>query len=237
MTPPQVPMASQAPSSRNAVVPKKPPPKLKNETSWSAVPCEPPDSMSCRCELLTDEFSCTKLNTLRRLSGISVTIFVETSAPRLALSVCSRGAAAVTSICSTEPMDKVMVWLADWPTSNVIPVCRVVLKPAASTDKVYVPAGSSAKEKLPSESLLNVRVIPFSGLVRVTLALAMRAPEESETEPENEAVEASVWPWATGAPAQSAKQTTRHRSVEKRQNLGIDRDPFPKYVIGNCTEV
>ena len=34
--------------------------------------------------------------------------------------------------------------------------------------------------------------MPFSGELTVTLALATRAPEESDTEPENEALEASV---------------------------------------------
>jgi hypothetical protein len=70
---------------------------------------------------------------------------------------------------------------------------------------------------------LNVRVIPFSGLVITTVALLIRAPEESETEPENTADEASVWPYATGAAMLIAKAATvRKRYREKLRNVGID---------------
>ena len=57
-------------------------------------------------EIVDRRVQLTKLNTLRRFSGNSVTCLVEISAPMLALSVCSRGAAAVTSICSVDPMVK-----------------------------------------------------------------------------------------------------------------------------------
>jgi hypothetical protein len=67
-----------------------------------------------------------------------------------------------------------------------------VLKPDAETVRVYVAAGKSGNEKFPSPSVLKVRVIPFSGLLIVTVAPATRAPEESETEPEKTAVEAAV---------------------------------------------
>ena len=88
MTPPQPSLVSHAPSRRNAFVPKYPPPKLRKETSWSAEPCCPPDEMVCLCErLLTDEFSSTKLNTLRKFKGSSCTCLLDTSALRLALSV------------------------------------------------------------------------------------------------------------------------------------------------------
>src|SRR5450755_741114 len=118
MTPPQPELVSQLPSSRNMVVPKKPPPKLKNETSWSAVPCSPPALRVCPCErLLTEEFNSTKLNTLRRFSGNSVTCWEEISSPTLALSVCSKTTVAVTSTCSDVPTFKLTFWLADWPTS------------------------------------------------------------------------------------------------------------------------
>src|SRR5215468_9676546 len=105
MTPPHPSLASHAPSKRNAVVQKSPPPKLKNDTSWSAEPCCPPDEMVCLCDkLLTDEFNSTKLNTLRRFRGSSVTCLLEICAPTFASSVWSNGAAAVTSICSVEPI-------------------------------------------------------------------------------------------------------------------------------------
>src|SRR6478672_3829696 len=141
--------------------------------------------MVCLCErLLTDEFNSTKLNTLRRFRGNSVTCLVEISAAIFALSVCNRGAAAVTSTCSDAPMVKLMFWLADCPTSNAIPSCLKVLKPDADAVRLYVPAGRRAKEKLPSGSVLKARVTPFSILLNTTLAFARRAPEESETEPE-----------------------------------------------------
>src|SRR5205814_6084748 len=81
----------------------------------------------------------------------------------------------------------------------------------------------SAKEKLPSGSVVNALVIPFSGLFNVTLALGTRAPVESETEPENEAVEASVWPRATGRATVIARlASARNRRKENLRNLGID---------------
>jgi hypothetical protein len=60
-------------------------------------------------------------------------------------------------------------------------------------------------------------------LFKVTLALGSRAPVESETEPENEAVEASVWPCATGrATVNKRLATARDRSTENLRNVGID---------------
>src|SRR5208283_436575 len=124
MAPPHPSLTSQEPSRSIADVPKYPPPQLKNETSWSAEPCCPPEEMVCRCDkLFTDEFNSTKLNTLRRFSGNSVTCLLEISALRLASSVWSNGATANTSICSVEPMVNATVWLADCPTSSVIPSC------------------------------------------------------------------------------------------------------------------
>ena len=59
-------------------------------------------------------------------------------------------------------------------------------------------------------------MIPFSGLFNVTLALGTRAPVESETEPENEAVEASVWPCATGTVMPTKMKTiAKNRTEEK----------------------
>ena len=76
---------------------------------------------------------------------------------------------------------------------------------------------------MPSLSVLNVRVTPFYRLLKVTFAFAMRAPEESETVPENEADEASVWPCARGAVRLIAKATTvTKRYRERLRNLGID---------------
>jgi hypothetical protein len=124
-------------------------------------------------------------------------------------------------------MVKVTLWLTDWPTSSVIPCCLEVLNPAASTVSVYVDAGSRANEKFPSASVLKMRVIPFSGLLRVTLAFGTRAPDESEIEPENEAVEARVWPCATGTSALiNEAATVRKKNRERLRNLGIDWDPL-----------
>jgi len=61
-------------------------------------------------------------------------------------------------------------------------------------------------------------------LFSVTSALATRAPEESETEPENDAVEASVWLWATGRAMLRARlATASNRRMGKFRNLGINR--------------
>jgi len=66
-------------------------------------------------------------------------------------------------------------------------------------------------------------VIPFSGLFNVTLALGTRAPVESETEPEKEAVEASVWPCTSGrATVIERLATARNRRKENLRHLGID---------------
>src|SRR6266487_2042317 len=115
-----------------------------------------------------------------------------------------------------------MVCVADWRPSSLMS-CLKVLKPEAPYVTVSLQDGSSAKEKLPSASVLNVRVIPFSGLLIVTVAPATRAPEESETKPENIAVEAAVWACATGTAmliATAAMATDRCR--ERLRNLGID---------------
>src|SRR5689334_15296932 len=86
---------------------------------------------------------------------------------------------------------------------------------------------------------MKVRVIPFSTLLMVTVAFATRAPVESDTEPENAAVEAAVCPWLTGAAMLSTNAATA-RNREKLRNLGIDKGPLScgvrKRVIGNCTE-
>ena len=53
-------------------------------------------------------------------------------------------------------------------------------------------------------------------------------PDGSETEPENEAEEANVWPWATGTVMPIAKAATpRNRTAEKPRHLGIDKEPSP----------
>jgi hypothetical protein len=100
-----------------------------------------------------------------------------------------------------------------------------VLKPDAEAVRLYVPAGRRAKEKLPSGSVLKARVTPFSILLNTTLAFARRAPEESETEPENVAVEASVCPCAMGIAVPIAK-TVPSRNRERLRNLGIDKGPL-----------
>src|SRR6185369_15792528 len=179
--------------------------------------------MVCLCErLLTDEFSCTKLNTFRRLSGSSVTCLVEISCPIFALSVCNRGAASVTRICSLEPTVNETFSLADWPTSNVSACCLKVLKPATSTVKTYTPAGNNENEKLPSSLVLKVLVIPFSTLARVTVALGTLAPEGSETEPENEAEEAKVCAWTVcGATLAATRIAATNRRSVKLQDFDI----------------
>src|SRR6185369_1613983 len=155
-------------------------------------------------------------------SGNSVICLVETSAPMLALSVCSNAAVAFTSTCSEAPMVSATIWLADCPTSSTIPSCLKDLKPAAETDKLYVPAGKRANEKFPSASVLKARVTPFSGLLNTTLAFARRAPEESETEPENDAVEAKVCPCAMGRAVLIAKAATaKRRSGVRLRSFGI----------------
>jgi hypothetical protein len=59
------------------------------------------------------------------------------------------------------------------------------------------------------------------------LAFGTRAPEESETEPENEAVEARVWPCATGTTVLiNQAATVRKKNRERLRNLGIDWDPL-----------
>jgi len=105
---------------------------------------------------------------------------------------------------------------------------------------VYAPGGRSEKEKFPSASVLKVRVIPFSALFKVTFALATRAPVESETEPENVALEAAVWALVTGTAMLNASAATA-KNRERLRNLGIDKGPLScgvqKEVIGNCTEL
>ena len=84
-----------------------------------------------------------------------------------------------------------------------------------------------------------MRVIPFSGLVIVTLASRYPRPEGSDTEPESAAGEASVWLEAKGAAMTMAKNTiAENRNAKTLRNLGIDRDHHPFAVdIGNFTEV
>jgi hypothetical protein len=89
-----------------------------------------------------------------------------------------------------------------------------------------MPAGRRAKEKLPSASVLKVRVTPLSKLSMVTVAFPMRAPEGSEIVPENEAVEASVWLCAAGT-SELIKRlaTARNKNAGRLLKLGIDGDP------------
>src|SRR5207244_11434195 len=84
---------------RGKVVPKRPPPKLKKDISWSAVPWLPGGFKAWFCWLLlTLEFKATNPNTLRRLSGSSTVCRWSTSEEMLALEVLMRGADAVTVI-------------------------------------------------------------------------------------------------------------------------------------------
>ena len=69
--------------------------------------------------------------------------------------------------------------------------------------------------------------MPFSELVRVTVAFGIRAPDGSETEPENAADEARVWPWAKGTAMPTEKKAIARNRKETLGSLGIDRDPHP----------
>ena len=56
---------------KQAVVPKKPPPKLRKDMSWSAVSSAPPAVKICCCVwLFTEEFNITRPTTFLRLRGV-----------------------------------------------------------------------------------------------------------------------------------------------------------------------
>jgi hypothetical protein len=62
-------------------------------------------------------------------------------------------------------------------------------------------------------------------LAKVTVALATRAPEGSETPPENEAEEAKVWPYATGNIVLVVKAVIARIMDRKRlRKLGFDME-------------
>ena len=70
--------------------------------------------------------------------------------------------------------------------------------------------------------------MPFSEFVRLTVALGTRAPDGSETEPDNTADEASVWPLAKGTAMPTETKAIANNRIETLRSLGIDRDPLPR---------
>ena len=80
--------------------------------------------------------------------------------------------------------------------------------------------------------------MPFSELVRVTVAFGIRAPDGSETEPENAADGSQRLAMGEGNGYADGKEDNRQEQKRDSRKLGHRQGPpsLLNYGIGNCTE-
>src|ERR1700761_1015549 len=218
MTPPQSSRVFHVPSRKYSAVLKNVPPKLRNETSWSALPEMPGAPTTCNsAALLTDEFNTARPMTLRKFSGSSETCLEEMSEAIFAFSEFRRGACELTSTVSvTAPMTRLTFRVAVWPAASVMPSCLACLKPVASTSSKYVAGGRSVNEKKPFSSVVKVRVMARSALKIVTRAWPTLWPDESKTVP---LIEAVIWDCPSADCPQARKITIADHNRRRFRNL------------------
>ncbi len=144
-------------------------------------------------------------------SGRFSTSCGATTCPMLASCVPSRGGTADTStVWVSEPAVKPMSTVGWSPELSVRSCCSYLLKPLASTVKVYVPGFRNGRLYSPASLLTAWAWIPVAWSVAVIVTCGTTAPVESARVPLTVAVD--IWALAT-AELSANNAAKRNRKV------------------------